>query len=101
MNAKRMGFNEVKRRVLASLKSGRYRHASRFDIDAKNLFFRGVMSVDELCGIIEQCRGSDYAVSPHHLFAGVDVHVLRKRGWYIKFFFVERDPTTFFISVHR
>jgi hypothetical protein len=27
------------------------------------------------------------------------VHVLKRDGWYVKFFFV--DPQTIFISVHR
>ena len=38
-------------------------------------------------------------MGPHDMVKTVDVHILRKDGWYIKFYFL--DPKTIFISVHR
>lgn len=36
---------------------------------------------------------------PCHTGASTEVHVLRRDGWYIKFYFLDED--TVFISVHR
>ncbi|WP_181427854.1 hypothetical protein [Pseudomonas mosselii] len=45
------------------------------------------------------CDGSHYSSSPHHAVPAIEVHVLKRRGWYIKFYFIE--PQTWFISVHQ
>ena len=98
----KVGFREAKRRVLEALRSGDYQSQSRAEIDTKNLLYSGEVTEDVLCGIIEICRGQDHSVSAHHAIRGVDVHILRKSGWYVKFYFLEESsPSTVFISVHR
>ena len=97
----RIGFKEAKRRVLESLETGCYQAEARGNIEEKNMLASGAISEDDLCAIIEQCRGSDHTISAHHTKPDVDVHILRKSGWYVKFFFLDEEPDTFFISVHR
>ena len=94
-----MGFREVKRKVLEALSTGRYQHAARAAIDTKNLLKTGDVTQAEVISIISRCNGTHHAASPHHAIPSVTVHVLKRDGWYIKFYFL--DPETFFISVHR
>ncbi|WP_421547193.1 hypothetical protein [Pseudomonas sp. QD4] len=53
----------------------------------------------ELIEIIEQCTGRHHSSSPHHAAPQIEVHVLARRPWYIKFYFIE--PDAWFISVHQ
>lgn len=94
-----MGFSEAKERVLQSLREGTYQHAVRTALDTKNALAMGELSASELINIVKRCNGSHHRSSPHHLDPSIDVHVLRRDGWYIKFYFL--DPDTIFISVHR
>ena len=98
----RTGFREVKRRVLADLRNGAYNFEPRADADTKNLLAGNSLAAEDLCAIIETCRGDDHASSAHHVNPDWEVHVLKKSGWYVKFYFVEETlPYTMFISVHR
>ncbi|MCC9006470.1 hypothetical protein [Pseudomonas putida] len=93
------GFREAQRAVIAALESGEYQHVSRGDIDMKNLLATGEVSARAVVEVVRSCRGIHHASSPHHAVAAVEVHVLKRDGWYIKFFFIE--PDTWFISVHQ
>ncbi len=93
------GFRETQRAVIAALESGEYQHVSRGDIDIKNLLATGEVSAREIVEVVRSCRGIHHASSPHHAVAAVEVYVLKRDGWYIKFFFIE--PDTWLISVHQ
>lgn len=94
-----MGFNDVKRQVIAALMAGTYLHEARDDIPVKNLLATHAVAVDDIIAVLKQCRGQDHESSPHHQMPSIDVHVIRSSGWYIKFYFIE--PDTWFISVHQ
>lgn len=98
-----MGFNEIKKKVIKCLIEGYYQHETRKDIDIKNVFMRGDLSVLDLIEIIKCTTGNNYETSKHHLDISADIHVMKpvKEGkkWYIKFYFFE--PNTVFISVHE
>ena len=93
------GFREVKAKVLRALAEGNFQHAERQAADVKNLLQLGAVSVEEVSAVILRCNGHHHSRSPHHWAPEVMVHVLRRDGWYIKFYFV--DPNTVFVSVHR
>lgn len=99
MRERRAGFHEVKRRLVASLQSGRYQYEARGDIDTKNLLAVGAISPEALCEWVKGCNGTCHTASPHHADSRIEVHVLRRAGWYVKFYFI--DPDTVFISVHQ
>ncbi|MDH0645884.1 hypothetical protein N5D48_03770 [Pseudomonas sp. GD03858] len=92
------GFKAVSCAVIAALESGSYLHVSRGDIEVKNLLALGAVSADEVIDIVRVCNGSHYS-SPHHAVPAIEVHVLKRHGWYIKFYFIE--PRTWFLSVHQ
>ncbi len=46
-----MGFNEIKKKLIKCLIDGYYEHETRKDIDIKNVFMRGDLSVLELIEI--------------------------------------------------
>lgn len=94
-----VGFNAVKRALLAALKSGDFQHEIRDDIDVKNQLSTGALAPLALVAIVNRATGSDHSTSPHHGDASITVHVLKTGGWYVKFYFL--DPSTFFISVHQ
>lgn len=94
-----MGFKEVRIRLIAALQSGAYLHEARGQIDTKNLLQRGLISTEQVLEVVKRCNGTHYESSPHHVVKGVDVHILKRDGLYIKFYFI--DPNVFFISVHR
>jgi hypothetical protein len=93
------GFRAAKQKVLKALADGNYQHAERRAVDVKNLLQLGSVSADEVAAVIRRCTGTHHSCSPHHSAPEVLVHVLKRDGWYIKFFFV--DPQTIFMSVHR
>lgn len=93
------GFRAVRSAVVAALESGSYLHVSRGDIEVKNLLAIGEVGAGEVIDIIHSCDGSHYSSSPHHAVPAIEVHVLKRLGWYIKFYFIE--PQTWFISVHQ
>ena len=94
-----MGFKDAKRKVLKALAEGTYQHEARDQIDVKNELSTGDVTADDLRALIGRCNGTHHTFSPHHADASVDVHVLRRDGWYIKFYFLEEEAV--FISVHR
>jgi hypothetical protein len=95
----RMGFREAKRRAIEALRNGTYQIAERHEIETKNLLYGKTVSEEEVIQVIGQCRGQHHEMRPHDTVKDIDVHILRKDGWYIKFYFL--DPETFFLSVHR
>ena len=96
-----MGFKDAKAEVLSCLQSGNILHASRGDIDTKNLLCTGQVSLEDVAEIIRRSRGREYACSPHHSVRDMDVHIIQRShkgvAWYIKWYFVE--PASIFISV--
>ena len=94
-----MGFKDAKAKILSALANGTYQHEARGNIDEKNKLAVGEVTADEVREIIKKCRGGDHTHSPHHMDSSLTVHVLRKSGWYIKFYFI--DPDALFISVHK
>jgi len=93
------GFKEAKRKVLAALASGSYLHEARNEIDAQNKLATGEVSTSDVAALIKSSTGNDHSRSPHHADPSITVHVISRKGWYIKFYFV--DPDTWFISVHQ
>ena len=96
---KKIGFKEAKRRAIEALRNKTYQIAERREIETKNLLYGNSISEEDVIEIIIKCRGQDHEIRPHDMVKTVDVHILRKDGWYIKFYFL--DPETFFLSVHR
>ena len=94
------GFKAAKQKVLAALRNGTYQHeVSRSGVAVKNLLLTGQVTSGDICDLIERSRGQDHSASPHHTDGSILVHVIRREGWYVKFYFL--DPDTIFISVHR
>ncbi len=79
----KIGFREAQRAVMAALETGMYQHVSRGDIDLKNLLATGEVSAREVAEVVRSCRGIHHASRPHHAVAAIDVHVLKREGWYI------------------
>jgi hypothetical protein len=96
---KKIGFKEAKRRAIEALRNKTYQITERREIETKNLLYGNSISEKEVIEIISKCHGQDHEMRPHDMVKTVDVHILRKDGWYIKFYFL--DPETFFLSVHR
>ncbi|MEL6116843.1 hypothetical protein P0Y67_16645 [Photobacterium sp. SP02] len=98
-----MGFRDVKSKVIGCLEEGAYDHEVRDNIDVKNLFQCGQLSDADVISLVNQTRGNEYEVSPHHKAPSIDVHILKPfkdgKRWYIKFYFIE--PDVMFISVHE
>lgn len=97
--AKKIGFREAKQRAIEALRNKTYQIAERREIETKNLLYGNSIAEEDVIEIISKCRGQDHEMRPHDMVKTVDVHILRKDGWYIKFYFL--DPETFFLSVHR
>lgn len=96
----REGFRAAKRKVMDALLNGTYQHeTNRLGIATKNLLSTGAVTAKEIRDLIERSRGQDHMISPHHTDGSIFVHVIRREGWYVKFYFLE--PDTIFISVHR
>jgi len=94
------GFRAAKQKVIKALQDGTYLHeTSRSAIDVKNLLSTGVVTPNEVCDLLKRSNGNDHSSSPHHNDRSVDVHIIKREGWYIKFYFLE--PDTIFISVHK
>lgn len=94
-----MGFKLVKEKVIAALLQGSYEHEVRMDIDEKNKLQNGEVTAQFVIDLIRKSTGNDYSSSPHHQDSRVQVHVIEKNQWYVKFYFI--DPATVFISVHQ
>lgn len=98
MNSK-IGFTEAKRRLIKTLREGPFLHEARNQVATKNLLQMGQITPDDLTEIVKRCSGQHHERSPHHSVTSIDVHILRRDDWYVKFYFV--DPDTIFISVHQ
>ena len=94
-----MAFRAAKKQVLDALTNGSFLHEARNEIDEKNLLSTGAITPAELIDIIKRCNGTHHSESPRHAVNSVSVNVLKKDGWYIKFYFL--DPNVMFISVHQ
>jgi hypothetical protein len=93
-------YKQVRRAVIAALRSGRFQHETRSGINVKNLLATGQVTAEFVEVLVARSDGTQYSASPHHSVASVDVHVIESGGWYVKFYFVS-DPDTVFISVHQ
>jgi hypothetical protein len=95
-----LGFNDAKRKAITALLNGPYLHeADRSNVDTKNLLLNGQVSASMICDVFKRSQGQDHSSSAHHQAASIQVRIIRRDGWYIKFYCV--DPSTVFISVHQ
>lgn len=79
--------------------NGSYLHEARNEIDSKNKLATGEISAVEVAELVKKSTGNDHSKSLHHADRSITVHVISRKGWYIKFYFI--DPVTWFISVHQ
>ena len=84
--SKKIGFKEAKRRAIEALRDKTYDIEARREIKTKNLLYSNAVSEEEIIDVISRCRGQDHEMGPHDMVKTVDVHILRKDGWYIKFY---------------
>jgi hypothetical protein len=85
--------------VLVALANGSFCMKARNEIDAKNKLATGEASAAVVAELIKGSTGNDHSRSRHHADRSITIHVISRKGWYIKFYFV--DPDTWFISVHQ
>lgn len=93
-----MSFNDAKTKVIAAIRSKRFRHEHRKDLVGKNLLATDEVSLEEAVAILARTRGTEASCSPHHFDPSIEVWVFRPAGWYIKFYLV---GSCYFISFHR
>ena len=104
-----MGFKEIRRQVIRSIRDGGIQHEARDEIEEKNLLLIGDVTTEQVIQLLNACRGTQYSTSTHHMVPDVEVHIFKpdakldstceKEHWYIKLYFLE--PEIWFISVHR
>lgn len=96
-----MGLKSVRALAIDKLLRGRVLHdiERSGDIDDKNYILSGDLEIEEVIELINKTKGSEYNYFPHHYLEGVEVHIFKPFGWYIKFYFIE--PDIIFISIHR
>jgi len=94
-----MGFKDVKQTVVTALRAGTFQHEARSDINVKNLLATGQVNASFVERILSNCTNKHLETTPHDLDRDIDVYVIKKDGWYIKFYFL--NPQTVFISVHQ
>ncbi|EPJ84602.1 hypothetical protein [Pseudomonas sp. CFII68] len=94
-----MGFKAAKSALIKALKNGDFQHEARGNITVKNLLATGQVTPQEVISIVERCNGSHHSCSEHHQVKGVDVHLIKYSGWYVKFYVIA--PDVWFISVHQ
>ena len=92
-------FKLIKSQIIASLRAGSYQHEARKDISIKNLLQSGDVSAAYVEELLKNCTNDHLTTSRHHQDSNIDVHIILKSGWYVKFYFI--DPETIFISVHQ
>ncbi len=76
-------------------------HEARGDIDVKNELATGAVSASDIAETIKRCNGKNHSMSKHYQIATVDVHVLKKDGWYIKSIFSMSTPGSSAYSSRR
>lgn len=96
----RMGFKEAKRLLIHALQNVACQHDTWKNAYAKNLLQTGRISAERLCEIVKRCQGQDHRTSPHHGDRNVEVHILVREGWYLKFYFPTPESAVV-ISVHQ
>ena len=94
-----MSWTKTKKTVLECLSGGRFLHYQRGDIDVKNLLSTGEISTKDVIELLKRARGNEHTESPHHLDRTIVVNIVKRRSWYIKWYFLE--PDVVFISVHE
>jgi len=98
-----MGLKDVRSLLIDALRSERYQHEYRADMESRNLLFDEVVEPEFVIRLLQRCRGDQYACSPHHFLQRVMCHVftpeLNGERWYIKAYLLSADAV--FISVHR
>lgn len=98
----KIGYKLARKSVLNVLKDGTYQHETRDNCVDKNKLQTGEVTPKEVISIIEKSCGSDYTSSAHHRASEIEVHIIKKDDWYIKFYFIEEDRSSaMFISVHK
>jgi hypothetical protein len=94
-----MSRKEEKFRVLECLKAGMVEHEARQTIDEKNLLATGGISKARVAQLLARASGKEHSQSPHHLDKHTMVNIVKTKGWYVKWYYIE--PNTVFISVHN
>lgn len=101
-----IGWKTAKKEVLIALGAGRIEHEQRGSIDVKNRLSTGEVSVADVVGWLRRAKGADHQESPHHFIDDVTVHIVKVRGWYIKWWIDYPDiedageDVAVFVSVH-
>ena len=95
-----MGFKEAKHRLIEALRKREYEHEARKNAESKNQLLSKGISSESLCEIVIRCQGQDHGTSPHHSLDNVKVHILKREGWYVKFYFLEPN-VTYIVSVRK
>jgi hypothetical protein len=101
-----MGFTETRRATIEALRDGRFEHEERDQAEGKNLLATGEVSVDDVIGLLERCKGTQHESRPHHLDPEQQIDVFRPKlgtvRWYIKTYLADWDGiVAVIISVHR
>lgn len=101
-----MGFNEVKRRVIACLDAQAYDAVARGAMFENNLLSTGEVSAEHVKRIIGRCNGTQYTAKPMTEHPSTLKHemkpVFEGEQWFVRFYFIERpSETAMFISVHK
>ena len=95
-------FRPTRRRLIAALREGEYRHEARGTLAEKNLLAVGDVDSADVIRLLQRCRGDQHRMSLHHADRTLVVHefrpVLGGRRWYVKAYF--RGSTAWIISVH-
>lgn len=94
-----MSWTASKKLVIECLRNGNIQYEQRKSIDVKNLLATGDISAEVVSQVLSRARGDEHRESPHHFDSEVVVHVVSRKGWYIKWYFLEPDAV--FISVHE
>lgn len=74
-----MKFKAMKAKILDYLDRRDVSHQQPGDMDIKNQLAVGQISLGDVAQIIRHARGDSYSSSPHHIIAGIDVHVVKTR----------------------
>lgn len=96
-----MGFKQVKKDILTALVHGCYQHEIRNNYIDKNKLQTGEIDVETVIEIIHRSTGNDYSKSSHHQANEIDVHIIKREGWYIKYYLIDDGEMGIFISVHQ
>ena len=94
-----MSWAASKKLVIECLRNGNIQYEQRNSIDVKNLLATGDVTAEVVLEVLSRARGDEHRESPHHFDRAVTVHVVLRKGWYIKWYFLEPDAV--FISVHQ